>query len=89
MESILPNDEGHFASHKASFVRQTTEKEALEIASLSRFAIQSSKKELFLLFNIAKFWLELLYQQTQAVAADDLEIGFERKIPLWLFGFLY
>lgn len=23
------------------------------------------------------------------IAADDLEIGFENKIPLWLFGFLY
>jgi hypothetical protein len=23
------------------------------------------------------------------VAADEIEIGFQRKIPLWLFGFLY
>jgi len=23
------------------------------------------------------------------VVADDLEIGFKNKIPLWLFGFLY
>ena len=23
------------------------------------------------------------------VAADDIEIGFRHKIPLWLFGFLY
>ncbi|MEA1953733.1 MAG: AAA family ATPase, partial [Campylobacterota bacterium] len=23
------------------------------------------------------------------VAADDIEIGFDNKIPLWLFGFLY
>ena len=23
------------------------------------------------------------------VAADDLEVGFANKIPLWLFGFLY
>ena len=23
------------------------------------------------------------------VAADDIEFGFENKIPLWLFGFLY
>ena len=23
------------------------------------------------------------------VAADDIEVGFENKIPLWLFGFLY
>jgi len=23
------------------------------------------------------------------IAADDVEIGFGNKIPLWLFGFLY
>ena len=23
------------------------------------------------------------------VVADDLEIGFKNKLPLWLFGFLY
>ena len=23
------------------------------------------------------------------VVADDIEIGFQNKIPLWLFGFLY
>ena len=23
------------------------------------------------------------------IAADDIEIGFANKIPLWLFGFLY
>ena len=23
------------------------------------------------------------------VASDDIEIGFDNKIPLWLFGFLY
>lgn len=23
------------------------------------------------------------------IAADDIEIGFDNKIPLWLFGFLY
>lgn len=23
------------------------------------------------------------------VVADDIEVGFQKKIPLWLFGFLY
>ena len=23
------------------------------------------------------------------IVADDLEVGFKNKIPLWLFGFLY
>jgi hypothetical protein len=27
--------------------------------------------------------------QNSFVVADDIEIGFGNKIPLWLFGFLY
>jgi len=27
--------------------------------------------------------------QNSFVVADDIEIGFKNKIPLWLFGFLY
>ena len=27
--------------------------------------------------------------QNAYIAADDIEIGFQEKIPLWLFGFLY
>ena len=27
--------------------------------------------------------------QNAFIAADDIEIGFQEKIPLWLFGFLY
>lgn len=30
------------------------------------------------------------HERSQAyIAADDIEIGYDRKIPLWLFGFLY
>jgi hypothetical protein len=27
--------------------------------------------------------------QNAFIAADDIEIGFQEKIPLWLFGFMY
>ena len=27
--------------------------------------------------------------QNAYIATDDIEIGFQEKIPLWLFGFLY
>ena len=32
---------------------------------------------------------QLVTVENGFVAADDLEIGYQRKIPLWLFGFLY
>ena len=31
----------------------------------------------------------LILNPYQKVALDDIEIGTEKKIPLWLFGFLY
>jgi hypothetical protein len=34
--------------------------------------------------------LQQIENLTNAViAADDIETGYDRKIPLWLFGFLY
>jgi len=27
--------------------------------------------------------------QNSFIAADEIEMGFKNKIPLWLFGFLY
>jgi len=44
--------------------------------------------------------LEILFRKQQSfkrikgvensfVAADEIEVGFGNKIPLWLFGFLY
>ncbi|MGC9350933.1 MAG: hypothetical protein ACP5D3_03010 [Sulfurovum sp.] len=38
----------------------------------------SSKKEEFLQGN-----------KNGYIAADNIEIGYDNKIPLWLFGFLY
>lgn len=32
---------------------------------------------------------QLKNQAKSFIAADDMEIGFQNKIPLWLFGFLY
>jgi predicted AAA+ superfamily ATPase len=32
---------------------------------------------------------QIIGLQNAFIAADDIEIGFQEKIPLWLFGFLY
>ncbi|MBK8492979.1 MAG: hypothetical protein IPL49_19360 [Saprospirales bacterium] len=36
-----------------------------------------------------KGFAQLKNAKNAFVAADDIEMGFARKIPLWLFGFLY
>ena len=32
---------------------------------------------------------QVSHQKKWAIAADNIETGYDRKIPLWLFGFLY
>jgi len=36
-----------------------------------------------------KSYIQIKDLSDSYIAADDIEIGFGNKIPLWLFGFLY
>ncbi|MEN6454895.1 MAG: AAA family ATPase [Prolixibacteraceae bacterium] len=36
-----------------------------------------------------KTFRQLAGLENAYIAADDIEYGMDRKIPLWLFGFLY
>jgi len=38
--------------------------------------------------EVAKFDT-FLHLPDSYIVADDIEVGFGNKIPLWLFGFLY
>jgi predicted AAA+ superfamily ATPase len=48
-----------------------------------------SKKYLFEIGGKNKSFKQIKDMENSYVVADDLEIGFGNKIPLWLFGFLY
>ncbi len=46
-------------------------------------------KRVFEIGGASKNFDQLKGNSDGYVVADDIEIGFDRKIPLWLFGFLY
>ena len=47
------------------------------------------EKYLFEIGGAKKSFRQIKDIKNSFVVADDLEIGFDNKIPLWLFGFLY
>ncbi len=47
------------------------------------------EKHIFEIGGRSKDFSQVKGLKNSYLAVDDIEIGFERKIPLWLFGFLY
>ena len=73
-----------------------TIRETFFASMLSDYEIYTSKKGDFLvndyIFEIggkSKDFKQIKDIKNSFVVADDIEIGFKNKIPLWLFGFLY
>ena len=74
-----------------------TVRESFFAAMLEEYKLQLTKKGDFLvddkyLFEIGgknKSFKQIKDIENSFVVADDIEIGFGNKIPLWLFGFLY
>lgn len=69
------------------FANQLAYKHLVEYTDLGDFKIDQT-----LTFEIGgkhKTKEQVKDLQNAFIAADDIEIGFQEKIPLWLFGFLY
>jgi predicted AAA+ superfamily ATPase len=92
----LNNPNLHYAYCKepqVGTIRETFFATMLKIEHL----LQTSKKGDFLvdekyIFEIGgakKSFKQIKDKKNSFVVADDIEIGFGDKIPLWLFGFLY
>ena len=50
---------------------------------------QVDGKYIFEIGGKSKTYEQIRNIENSFIAADDLEIGYGNKIPLWLFGFLY
>ncbi len=63
----------------------------------SKHIVNTSKQSDFLVDELYTFEIggkgkkqkQILNIENSYIAADNIEIGFQNKIPLWLFGFLY
>ncbi|NCA76665.1 MAG: AAA family ATPase [Alphaproteobacteria bacterium] len=69
------------------FVNQLAHSHKVELAVKGDFMIDG--KYLFEIGGKGKKGKQIAGMQEAFIVADDLETGFDNKIPLWLFGFLY
>jgi len=69
------------------FANQVTQKHTLHISQKGDFTID--EKYHIEVGGKNKTFEQIKDMENSYVVADDIEIGFKNKIPLWLFGFLY
>ncbi len=69
------------------FVNQLSYKHKVEIAQKGDFLI--NEKYIFEIGGKSKDYNQIANLNNSFVVADEIEIGYKNKIPLWLFGFLY
>lgn len=69
------------------FVNQVMYKHGIEIPKQGDFLVD--KQFLFEIGGKKKGYKQIADLPDSYIVADDIELGFENKIPLWLFGFLY
>ena len=79
--------------HKAGTVRETFVASMLSFAGVlhapKKGDLLLDRKYLFEVGGKGKGFSQISDIPDSYVVADDLEIGFGNKIPLWLLGFLY
>ena len=69
------------------FANQVSQKSKLHISKQGDFTVDEKFK--IEIGGKNKSFKQIKDKQDSYVVADDIEVGFGNKIPLWLFGFLY
>ena len=69
------------------FVNQLSSKHAITTSEKGDFRVDD--KYIFEIGGKSKTYEQIKNLENSFIAADDLEIGYGNKIPLWLFGLLY
>jgi len=69
------------------FVSMLYKKHIINYSSIGDFLVD--EKYIFEIGGKNKSFKQIKDVENSFVAADDIEIGFGNKVPLWLFGFLY
>ena len=59
----------------------------LQIAKKGDFVVED--KYIFEVGGAKKSFKQIKDIPNSFIVADDIEVGFDNKVPLWLFGFLY
>jgi hypothetical protein len=85
--NILCSNQNRGSLRESFFVSQTKIEHSLKYAKKGDFELDDTY--LFEIGGKNKSFKQIKDMQNSYVVADDMEVGFGNKIPLWLFGFLY
>jgi len=85
--ALNPGEANYGNLRECFFVNQVAHAHKVELALKGDFLID--EKYLFEIGGKGKTGKQIAGNRDSFLVADDLETGFENKIPLWLFGFLY
>jgi len=84
----LSSDKTNLGSVRETFfINQLLYQHTVEIASFGDFMVDD--KYTFEIGGKKKSYKQIANIKDSYIIADDIEIGFKNKIPLWLIGFLY
>ncbi len=87
MQIVSPNNVNVGNIRETFFANQIGFKHQLQYADSGDFLVD--QKYTFEIGGKGKSKHQIEGMDNAFIAADDIEIGFKEKIPLWLFGFLY
>jgi len=82
-ETFFVNQLDNYYREKNNFLGD----EGIYVSSVGDFVVED--KYIFEVGGKNKSFKQIKDVENSFVAADDIEVGFKAKIPLWLFGFLY
>ncbi len=85
--NVLCNNKNIGSLRESFFVSQLKVEHTIKYAQKGDFLVDD--RYLFEIGGKKKDFKQIKDIQDSFVVADDIEIGFGNKIPLWLFGFLY
>ena len=85
--SILCGNANNGALRESFFISQVSLRHQVHFFDKGDFIVDD--KFVFEIGGASKKDTQLEGNKNGYIASDDIEIGFENKIPLWLFGFLY
>ena len=85
--NILCSDKNSGSMRESFFISQIKIYHNLAYSNIGDFKVDD--KYIFEVGGKNKSYKQIKDIENSYVVADDVEIGFENRVPLWLFGFLY
>lgn len=87
LNALAPTNTDKGQLRETFFIQHLSQAHSIEIPEYGDFVVDG--KYIFEIGGRKKGFKQLAGFEEAFVVADDIETGFDKKIPLWLFGFLY